>query len=111
MRHRFQPWGVECCGLSPFRPTWAGAAYSAYSGVEVTTAAGTIATTPIVAASWYSAASATTRASASKSLIDMYRMTLDAAGANRALGTLSFYATGIGATSACRLSLQWKERR
>ena len=92
-------------------PTWAAAAYSTYSGAEVTTAAGTISTSPIVALSWYNAASAANKSTFSKSLSDLYRLTLDAAGANRAMGTMSVYATGIGNTSACRAVVNWKELR
>src|SRR5512139_486808 len=92
-------------------PTWAGAAFSAYSGAEITTAAGTIATSPIVAYSFYNASSATNRQSASRDISSLYPLTLNAAAAQRALGTVSIYATGIGATSACRAVLVWKEVR
>jgi len=92
-------------------PTWAGAGFSAYSGAEITTAAGTIATTPIVAESFYVPASATAKQAASLDLSSLYPLTLDAAGVQRALGTVSIYATGIGATSACRVLLGWKEIR
>jgi hypothetical protein len=92
-------------------PTWAGAAFSAYSGAEVTTAAGTIATTPIVATSWYTASLNSGSASFSKALRDLYPIVLNAAAANIALGTMSIYATGATAGSACRVSLQWKEIR
>ena len=92
-------------------PTWAGAALSAYSGAEITTAGGTIATSPITARQWYNASSATTKQSGGVDLSDFYPLTLDAAGANRAMGTMSIYATGIGATSACRVAINWKELR
>jgi len=92
-------------------PTWAGAALSAYSGTEITTAGGTIATSPITARQWYNASSATTKQSGGVDLSDFYPLTLDAAGANRAMGTMSIYATGIGATSACRVAINWKELR
>lgn len=93
-------------------PTWAGAAFSAYSGAEITTVAGTIATSPIVAISWYtSAANAGRGGGGGINFGSFYPLTLDAAGANRALGTMSIYATGIGGTSACRVSLQWTELR
>lgn len=92
-------------------PTWPGAAFSAYSGAEITSAAGTINTSPIVAAIIYNAATAARPSSVNKALQDLYPLTLDAAGANRALGTLSIYATGVGGTSACRAALQWKEVR
>jgi hypothetical protein len=91
--------------------TWAAAAYSTYSGAQITTAAGTLATAPIIAASWYNVASAANKAAVARALSDLYPMTLDAAGANRALGTLSILATGISGTSACRAVVQWKELR
>ncbi len=93
-------------------PTWAGAAFSAYSGAEITTAAGTISTSPIVASSFYSPAAAAGRGGASAAVLgNVYPITLDAAGAVRAFGTVSFYAKGFGGTSAVRLSPQWKELR
>ncbi len=92
-------------------PTWAGAAYSAYSGSEVTTAGGTIATTPIVAAAWYNSSAAKAESPVEKSLQSLYPLTLNAAGANHAFGTFSIYATGIGGASACRVLLNWKEVR
>lgn len=92
-------------------PTWAGAAYSTYSGAEVTTAAGTIATSPIVSSAWYTAAAANAKTNVGRELQSLYPLTLDANGANRAMGTLSFYATGLGGTSACRLIVTWKEVR
>lgn len=93
-------------------PTWAGAAFSAYSGAEITTVAGTISTSPIVAANWYTNGASGGQGGGNR--IDfgsMYPLTLDAAGAQRALGTLSIYATGISGTSACRAALQWTELR
>lgn len=92
-------------------PTWAGAAYSAYSGAEITTGAGTISTSPIVAAAWYNAATAKGGVSADKALQDVYPLALNAAGANTAQGTMSIYATGLGGASACRVLFNWKEIR
>jgi hypothetical protein len=92
-------------------PTWAGTAFSTYSGAEITTGAGTISTSPIVAVSWYTASLNSGSASFSKALRDLYPIALNAAGANIALGTLSIYATGATAASACRVSFQWKEIR
>lgn len=92
-------------------PTWAAAAYSTYSGAQVTTAGGTIATSPIVARQWYNAASNTVKVSGGTDLSDLYPLTLDAAGANRDFGTISIYATGLGGTSACRVAINWKELR
>lgn len=93
-------------------PTWAGAAYSAYTGVEVTTAGGTISTSPIVAAHWYNSSGASQKQAAAKSLQELlYPLVLNAAGANVAMGTMSIYATGIGGTSACRAAVTWKDIR
>lgn len=92
-------------------PTWAGAAYSTYSGAELTTAGGTISTSPIVASAWYNPAAAKAAVGQTKSLELFYPLVLNAAGANFALGTMSLYATGIGGTSACRAMLNWVEVR
>lgn len=92
-------------------PTWAAAAFNAYSGAEITTAGGTISTAPIVAQAWYNAASAQNNSGVSKEIADLFPLELNAAGANFALATLSIFATGVGGTSACRASLRWKELR
>lgn len=44
-------------------------------------------------------------------ILSKYPVTLDSAGAVRALGTLSVLVTGLGATSASRVSPQWREIR
>ena len=92
-------------------PTWAGAAFSTYSGAEITTAGGTISTSPIIAEGFYVAASATAKSEFTREIQELYPLTLTAAGANHAFGTVSFYATGLGATSAVRLISHWKEVR
>lgn len=92
-------------------PTWPGTAFSAYSGAEVSSAAGTIATSPIVGASWYNGTANSASTGIARDLQEFYPLALTAAGANYAFGTASIYATGIGGTSACRASLQWKEVR
>ena len=92
-------------------PTWAGAAFSAYSGAEITTAAGTISTSPIVGEAFYVPASNQTKETISKQLHELYPLRLTAAGANYALGTVSIYATGLGSTSACRVLMHWREVR
>jgi hypothetical protein len=82
-----------------------------YSAVEASTA-GTLSGSPaIVIASGYVAATNQTKSAASKSLTSRYPITLDAAGAVRALGTLTLLATGIGGTSAMRAALSWREIR
>jgi hypothetical protein len=40
-----------------------------------------------------------------------YPITLNAAGQARGMGTLSLLVTGIGAASACRAAMTWKEIR
>lgn len=103
-------------------PTWAGVPVpytypftsgGSASGVEATTAGGTInaSATPIVIASWYCAANGKANGGATKDVGAFYPLTLNAAGANYNGGALSLYATGIGGTSACRASFQWKEIR
>jgi len=47
----------------------------------------------------------------SKIISARYPITLNAAGAVRALGTLSVNALGVGGTSACRVILNWREIR
>ena len=81
------------------------------SGAEITTAGGTISTSPIIAEGFYVAASATAKSEFTREIQELYPLTLTAAGANHAFGTVSFYATGLGATSAVRLIAHWKEVR
>jgi len=82
-----------------------------YSGFEYNTA-GTISGSPaIVIASGYVGASATANGAVQTELVSRFPITLDVAGAVRALGTLSVIVTGIGGTSATRSSLNWRELR
>jgi hypothetical protein len=82
-----------------------------FSAFEFNTA-GTISGSPaIVTSSGYVAASGTQNAGTSANLIVRYPITLDAAGAVRANGTVSIIATGIGGASALRASLLWREIR
>jgi hypothetical protein len=82
-----------------------------YSAFEFNTA-GTIDGDPaIVIASGYAAASVQTKSAISSRIANRYPITLDSAGAVRALGTMSVIVTGIGGTSATRVSLNWKELR
>ncbi len=81
-----------------------------YSGFEYNTA-GTISGSPaIVIASGY-VGPVTGSNNSTKGLLSRYPITLNAAGAVRALGTLSVLVTGMGNTSACRVSLNWSEER
>lgn len=91
-----------------------GASYSdvntTYSSFEKTE--GTISGSPaIVITQGYVAATAVNKSTFSRTVTSRYPVTLNAAGAVRALGTLSVIATGLGATSACRASLLWRELR
>lgn len=82
-----------------------------YSGMEFNTA-GTISGNPsLVIAAGYVASSAATRGGIGRATSNKYPITLDAAGAVRAMGTLSVVASGIGGTSACRAVLNWREIR
>lgn len=84
---------------------------AAYSGMEASTA-GTLSGTPaLVIASGFVASSNQTKSATTRSLSARYPITLDAAGAVRANGTLTLLATGIGAASAIRASLSWREIR
>jgi hypothetical protein len=82
-----------------------------YSAMESSTA-GTLSGSPaLVIASGFVAASNQTKASVTRSLSARYPITLDAAGAVRANGTLTLLATGIGGTSAIRAAVSWREVR
>lgn len=82
-----------------------------YSGFEYNTA-GTISGSPVlVLASGFIAASATSKASESYKIAGKLPITLNAAGAVRANGTLTLIVTGIGGTSATQCAFNWKEIR
>lgn len=66
---------------------------------------------PIVISSGYCGASASVKESKDVGVSFRYPITLDAAGAARVLGRLTFLTTGIGGTSACQVVLNWKEIR
>jgi len=99
-----------CLGQVITAGTWANANAN-YSAFECNTA-GVISGTPaIVIAKGYCPASATVKSTISKSISTRYPITLGAAGAVRALGTLSVNALGVGGGSACRVILNWREIR
>ena len=85
-----------------------------YSSTEYNTA-GTISGAPaIILDSGYvdsSGAGSKANGAGQMTLTSRYPVTLDAAGAVRALGTLSLNVTGIGGTSACRGSIKYIEVR
>lgn len=96
-------------GVTP--PTYA--AVNTYSGFNAGTA-GTFVdlNAGIVIASGYIASgTGTVREAGSRDLVIAYPITLDRAGAVRALGTMSLLVTGVGGTSACRASMEWREIR
>lgn len=81
------------------------------SGFEYVTA-GTLNGNPtIVIDQGYVAASATTKGTINTDVPDRYPITLDHAGLPRDLGTLTLLVTGLGATSAMRSSIHWREVR
>ena len=82
-----------------------------YSGMQVDTA-GTLSGNPaIVIVSGYVASSATSKSGVNRDVSTLYPITLDAAAAVRVLGRLTVLCTGIGAASACNVTLNWKEVR
>jgi len=98
-------------------PTWT-AVNSTYSGAEYTSAVATSSAIaafsgglPIVIASGYIATSATIRTAVARAISSRYPLTLNRAGAQRALGTLTLVASGIGGTAACRASINYSEVR
>jgi hypothetical protein len=82
-----------------------------YSGFEYNTA-GTLSGSPaIVVASGYVASATNAKESISRAISAQYPITLDRAGAVRANGTLTLVVTGIGANSATRGTINFKEIR
>lgn len=74
--------------------------------------AGTASGSPaLVIQQGYVASSAQARGVANPRTISKIPITLDAAGAVRINGTLSLLVQGIGSTSACRASINWRELR
>lgn len=81
-----------------------------YSAMEYNTA-GTISGSPaIVLFSGYASATGG-RVTAPRKVGLRYPITLNAAGAARALGTLSVLATGYTGTAPCRATMNWREVR
>lgn len=68
-------------------------------------------TSGLVIASGYISSSATAKGSTSRDATLRYPITLDRAGAVRALGTLSLLVSGIGGTSATRAAINYSEVR
>ena len=97
--------GVDLTGTNTFLDVNA-----TYSGTQYNIL-GTPGSPLIVVASGYIAASASQKGAASSAVFQKYPITLDAAGAARAMGRLTLLATGLGGTSACRGSINWREIR
>lgn len=82
-----------------------------YSAFEYNTA-GTISGGPtIVIAQGYCAATAANKTVITRQIANRYPITLDLAGAVRALGTISLIVTGLGGATATRASFNWRELR
>jgi hypothetical protein len=92
-------------------PTWADI-NTTHSGTEYGTG-GTFSnlTNGVVIASGYVPSTAGTKGSTISQLLDLYPITLDRAGAQRAMGTLSLLVTGLGGTSATQASMSIIEVR
>jgi len=84
------------------------ATYSAFSYSPTGTLSGDPA---IVIRSGSVAAGAARPFSVNPKIVNRYPITLDAAGAVRALGTLTLIVTGVGGASACRAIFNWHEIR
>lgn len=82
-----------------------------YSGFEVSSAGSLSGSPTLVLGSGYCAATAVSQQAVATQILSNYPISLDAAGAVRANGTLTLLVTGIGSTSACRASLLWREIR
>lgn len=82
-----------------------------YSAFEQSTAVGTLSAVGTVIAAGYIASSASAKEAVSKIIASRYPITLDRAGAVRAMGTLSLIVTGIGGASATRALFNFTELR
>lgn len=84
---------------------------STHSGMEYNTAGTTSGSPTSILMSAFIPAGATVKGAISRKLVTRYPITLDAAGAARANGRLTVLLTGLGAASACRVALNWREIR
>lgn len=91
-------------------PTWSNVSDS-YSVAEITTAGAISGDPSVTLASGYIPASNQSKGVVSRQLTDRYPITLDASGNVRTNGTVTLIAFGLGASSALRASLTWKEIR
>lgn len=89
-------------------PSWTDA-NTTYSASEYDTT-GTISTQPtIITNAGYSEASARSDGQLRLTTKNILPLTLTAAGANRDLGTIGLFVTGLGASSACQGIFNWRE--
>lgn len=82
-----------------------------YSAAQYNTAGTTSGSPSIIIYSGHIPASATVKGSASQDLIVKYPITLDVAGAARALGRITVLVTGLGGTSLVEGVINWTEVR
>ena len=91
-------------------PTWADV-NTASCGCEYTSAPGTLSTMPLSIAGGYLPGSATARGTISAAGRVRYPISLDRAGAVRAMGTLTLVMSGIGGTSSSKAAINFTEIR
>lgn len=84
---------------------------TAYSAFEYNSAGTLNGIAAIALQQGYCAASNQSKSVANPKITGKIPITLDAAGAVRSLGTLSILVQGVGGTSACRATLNWRELR
>jgi hypothetical protein len=82
-----------------------------YSAVQYNTAGTTSGSPSIIMYSGHIGATATSKGSVSERIIMKYPITLDAAGAVRALGRITVLVSGIGGTSTVEGTINWTEVR
>lgn len=91
--------------------TWADV-NGTHSSMECVAGAGTLSGTPaLIVQSGYCAAAQKSGGITSPKISTKIPLTLNAAGAVRAYGTLTLLVQGIGDTSACNATLNWRELR
>lgn len=99
-----------CIGQAITTPTYTDV-NTTYSSMEYDTA-GTLSGSPaiVIDAGWVGA-SAQAKGEIEQQVVTRYPITLDRAGLNRDMGTLTLLVTGIGGNSACRGAIKFKELR
>ena len=99
-----------CLGQALTTPVYADV-NTTYSAFETVTGATLSGSPAVVTNSGYCAASASSKLSIERKLKNRYPVTLDSAGSPRDMGTLTLLVTGLGADSACRAVLHFRELR